>query len=184
MPERRVSCDNRMVHGFSYDAVGQTRPAQESWLERPEGYRSFERTVCLGQGAERWKTVAESVLTWQIKIRSGFGVDSVGDVRARHGEQYELTARVGALAVREPVRVVTVVERPDRCGFSYGTLAGHPVSGEEAFIAHRSRDGQVWLTIRSLTRPADNGWRWVFPLLLITQRFYRGRYLRALHSHD
>jgi hypothetical protein len=67
----------------SYDAVGQTRPAQESWLERPDGYRSFERTVCLGQGAEWWKTVAEAVLTWQIKIRSGFGVDSVGDHSSR-----------------------------------------------------------------------------------------------------
>jgi uncharacterized protein (UPF0548 family) len=56
--------------------------------------------------------------------------------------------------------VVEVIEQPDRGGFSYGTLARHPVSGEEAFITHRSRDGLVWLTIRLLTRPADNGWRW------------------------
>jgi uncharacterized protein (UPF0548 family) len=170
-----------VVLAFSYDAVGRTRPALENWLERPVGYRRFEQTVCLGHGAQRWRTVAEAVLTWQIKIRSGFAVRPIGgDVKARPGAPYELTARVGPLAVREPVRVVSVVQQPDRCGFSYGTLAGHPVSGEEAFITHRSQDGQIWLTVRSLTRPADNGWRWVFPLLLIAQQFYRRRYLRAL----
>jgi uncharacterized protein (UPF0548 family) len=182
---RQLACEDRVVLEFSYDAVGQTRPVQESWLERPAGYRSFERTVCLGQGDQRWKTTAAAVLAWQIKIRSGFTVEpAAGDVKACPGVKYELVARVGPLTVREPVRVVTVVERPDRCGFSYGTLAGHPVSGEEAFITHRSRDGRVWLTIRSLTRPADSGWRRVYPVLLIAQRFYRGRYLRALRSND
>ncbi|MBU8820992.1 DUF1990 domain-containing protein, partial [Mycolicibacterium goodii] len=42
---------------------------------------------------------------------------------------------------------------PDRCGFAYGTLHGHPVCGEEAFIVHRDRAGTVFLTLRSLTRP-------------------------------
>jgi uncharacterized protein (UPF0548 family) len=125
------------------------------------------------------------VLNWQIKIRSGFVVAPAdGDIRARSGAQYELAARVGPLTIREPVRVVAVVELPERCGFSYGTLPGHPVSGEEAFIVHRSSDGRVWLTLRSLTRPSDGGWRWAFPVLLIAQRFYRGRYLRALLPQD
>lgn len=169
--------------GFSYDVVGQTRPAQESWVARPAGYRRFERTVCLGQGAELWEAATAAVLTWQVKVRSGFAVEPVGgDLKVRPGARHELVVRVGPMTVREPVRVVAVVEQPDRCGFSYGTLAGHPVSGEEAFVAHRSRDGRVWLTIRSLTRPADNRWRRAFPLLLIAQRFYRRRYLRVLRS--
>jgi uncharacterized protein (UPF0548 family) len=116
------------VPGFSYDAVGQTRPAQEGWRERPAGYRRFERTVCVGRGSERWAAVAAAVLGWQLKIRSGFVVRPAdGDVTAR-----------------------------------------------------RSADGRVWLTVRSLTRPADSGWRWVFPVLLIAQRFFRARYFRAV----
>jgi uncharacterized protein (UPF0548 family) len=83
------------------------------------------------------------------------------------------------VTVREPVRVVAVVDQPARRGFSYGTLSGHPVSGEEAFVVHHSPDGRVWLTLRSLTRPGDGAWRWAFPLILIAQRHYRGRYLRA-----
>jgi uncharacterized protein (UPF0548 family) len=169
------------VLDFSYDAVGQTQPDRESWHERPAGYRSFERTVCLGQGAELWEAATAAVLTWQIKIRSGFAVKPAGDdIKVRPGARYELVVRVGPMTVHEPVHVVAVVEQPGRCGFSYGTLAGHPVSGEEAFITHRTRDERVWLTVRSLTRPADSGWRWAFPLLLVAQQFYRRRYLRVL----
>jgi uncharacterized protein (UPF0548 family) len=76
--------------------------------------------------------------------------------------------------------VVSVVEQPDWCGFAYGTLDGHPVSGEKAFIVHRNADGTVFLTLGSLTRASRGNWRWAFPLLLAAQRHYRRRYLRAL----
>lgn len=73
------------------------------------------------------------------------------------GSVYQITASWGPFAVHEPVQVVAVVDDPDRCGFAYGTSWGHPVSGEEAFIVHRSPDGAVILTLRSLTRPAPTG---------------------------
>ena len=102
-------------------------------------------------------------------------------MRAREDADYRLSVHLG-LTVREPVRVVAVVDQPARCGFAYGTLDGHPVSGEEAFIVHRAADGQVWLTLRSLTRASRDGWRWAFPVLLIAQRYYRRRYLGALRD--
>jgi uncharacterized protein (UPF0548 family) len=172
------------VPEFNYDVVGDTRPAEARWAGEVVGYRRFERTVCVGRGTARWEAVADAVLRWQVKVRSGFRVAPVeGDLVARSGARYELTASFGPVTVREPVRVVTVVDQPDRCGFSYGTLCGHPVSGEEAFVVHRSPDGRVWLTLRSLTRPADGGWRWAFPVLLVAQRVYRRRYLRAFGRH-
>lgn len=63
----------------------------------------------------------------------------------------------GPLAVHEPVRVVAVVDTPDTRGFAYGTLRGHPVSGEEAFIVRKAPDGRVTLTLRSLTAPPPRG---------------------------
>ncbi|MFC7876218.1 DUF1990 family protein [Isoptericola sp. NPDC057391] len=57
---------------------------------------------------------------------------------------------------------------------------GHPVSGEEAFIVHRDDDGTVRLTLRALTRPGRGLWRALFPAILVAQRLYRRRYLRAL----
>jgi uncharacterized protein (UPF0548 family) len=78
--------------------------------------------------------------------------------------------------------VVAVVNQPTRCGFSYGTLDGHPVSGEEAFIVHRGPDGEVWLTLRSLTHASRGRWQWAFPILLIAQKCYRRRYRQALKT--
>lgn len=77
-----------------------------------------------------------------------------------------------------------MVDQPLRCGFSYGTLDGHPVSGEEAFVLHGATEHDaVLLTIRSLTRPAARGlWRSAFPILLVAQRVFRKRYLNSLNQ--
>jgi uncharacterized protein (UPF0548 family) len=117
-----------------------------------------------------------------VKTRGGFTVEPGPGAgrRVQVGADYWLVASLGPFAVREPARVVAVVDQPARCGFAYGTLDGHPVSGEEAFIVYRTPDGHVWLTLRSLTRPARGAWRLAFPAVLVAQRWYRYRYLRAL----
>jgi len=69
-----------------------------------------------------------------------------------------------------------------KVGFSYRTLPGHPVDGEEAFIVYR-RGEDVFLCIRSLTRAAaQQPWRLLFPVLLVAQRVVRRRYLQALSA--
>jgi uncharacterized protein (UPF0548 family) len=40
-------------------------------------------------------------------------------------------------------------------------------------------DGSLAVRNRSLTRPAGGAWGWAFPVLLLAQRHYRARYLRA-----
>ena len=82
--------------------------------------------------------------------------------------------------MREPIEIVAVASGADRCGFAYGTLEGHPVSGEEAFIVHRSPDDTIWFTLRSLTRAPHGWWRVAYPASLVAQRFFRRRYRRAL----
>ena len=121
-------------------------------------------------------------MSWGVKTRSGFAVEpgDGGPPRVREDADYWLVARFGPVSVREPARVVEVVERTDRCGYAYGTLQGHPVSGEEAFVVHRAPDGAVELTLRSLTRAPRGAWRLAFPAALVAQRWYRRRYLRSL----
>jgi uncharacterized protein (UPF0548 family) len=170
----------RMIRRLNYTEVGATRPQDETWAEAPSVHRRYERTVRIGPA--RWESATSAVMHWEVKTRSGFTVESrtSTDTRVRLDEEYVLTATVGPFAVHEPVRVVATVDEPNRCGFAYGTLDGHPVSGEEAFVVHRSPDGIVWLTLRSLTRPAPGLWRLAFPAILPAQRWYRRRYARAL----
>jgi uncharacterized protein (UPF0548 family) len=165
----------------SYDAVGATRPDDERWTARPRGYRAYERTVRIGEGQQRWDASSAALLAWGVKTRSGFTVEPPPSAeRVRVDDHFWLVAHLGPFRVREPVRVVAVVDRPDRRGFVYGTLDGHPVAGEEAFVVHRTPDGGVWLTLRSLTRPPSGAWRLAFPGALVAQRWYRRRYLLAL----
>lgn len=177
---------------FTHAPVGATHPADPQWTARPAGFRRLETTTVLSNGrstsgdsmaSDPWNRATEELLTWGIKRRSGFRVTPLDtpDLRVAPGANFRITAGLGPIAIHEPVRVVAVVDTPTRAAFSYGTLPGHPVSGEEAFILHRDADDSIRLTLRSLTRPAPNGpWRTTFPLLLVAQRFYRRRYLRAL----
>jgi uncharacterized protein (UPF0548 family) len=163
--------------------AGSTRPAEAGW-DPPPGWRGYQRTVVTGSGAAHWAVVSAEVLEWGVKTRSGFAVEPAAGQgrRVTVGAEPQLVVPVGPFTVREPVRVVDVVTAPDRCGFAYGTLPGHPVSGEEAFVVHRAPDGTVSLTLRSLTRSAPGPWRPVFPALLVAQRWYRRRYLRVLRG--
>ena len=123
------------------------------------------------------------LLRWGVKTGSGFRAlpDGGAGMRVEQGAGYWLIASLGPWRVREPARVVAIVAEPDRCGVAYGTLQGHPVSREEASILSHTAQDDVLRTLRSLTRAAPSGrWRVVFPVLLIAQRWYRGRFVRAL----
>jgi uncharacterized protein (UPF0548 family) len=164
---------------LTYADVGATTVADVIWPATPPAFRRYEQTVPVPIS---WDDARSLMLGWAVKTRSGFVVDT--DAAMHAGANVWLRLAIGPVEVREPIRVVAVVDSPRRCGFSYGTLDGHPVSGEEAFVLHRAADdAQVLLTIRSLTRPAPRGaWRYAFPLLLVAQRFFRKRYLRSLNE--
>lgn len=155
-----------------------TTPDLHVWPRLDGGYRRSEVSALVGHGAACWERVTQDVLRWGVKTASGFSVDTPGPVSA--GDRVLVTAHFLGVRVLEPVEVVAVVQEQDRVGFSYRTLPGHPVSGEEAFIVHRLGD-EVRLTIRSLTGPAaEQPWRALYPFLLLLQRVVRQRYLRAL----
>ena len=164
---------------LTYAPVGATRPAERIWADRPPGFLAHESTVVVGRGTAVWEETARRVLRWGVKTASGFGVEPADVVVA--GTDCRVWVRVGPFRVVEPVRVLEVVEDAGRVGFAYGTLPGHPVSGEEAFVVHRAEDGVVRLTLRSLTRTSTTrSWALVFPALLVAQRVVRRRYRRAL----
>ena len=155
-----------------------THPGDPVWREEGRGFRRWERTAVLGAGEDVWRWAAAEVLRWGVKTRSGFSVTPNTEVS--RGSRPIILAHPFGLSIREPVEVVDVVEEAGRVGFAYRTLAGHPVSGEEAFIVHRDGD-TVMLTIRSLTRPASAlSWRLLYPALLVAQSVARRRYIRAL----
>lgn len=87
--------------------------------------------------------------------------------------------RFGPLALTALVRFVAVVDEPDRGGFVYGTLPGHPERGEEAFLVSRTADGEVTMRVAARSVPAVPGGRLLVPAVVPVQRHFARRYLTA-----
>jgi uncharacterized protein (UPF0548 family) len=98
------------------------------------------------------------------------------------GTTATLTMHAYGRTIHAPVRVVSVIDEPDRKGFAYGTLDGHPVSGEESFVVERTPDGSVWLQVRQFSQPASGRWKLLAPLLRTQQRRMALAYLEALRG--
>lgn len=162
-----------------YVQVGATR-SSDVIATPPAGYRAHAARALIGSGDDRWRFARREVLRWGVKTRSGFLVDGSRDPEpVALDEHRELSFRLPGRTIREPVLVVWIVDEPDRVGFGYGTRAGHPLHGEEAFVVDRDEHGSVHITVRGFSRAAG-AWRLGSPLLRLAQRFMTRRYLRAL----
>jgi uncharacterized protein (UPF0548 family) len=158
---------------LTYAEVGLTRG------NPPDGYHHLLRSVVLGAGMDRFRSAAKTLLEWEMHRRAGVSVrpssDSVGE-----GVVAVLRLGWGVLGVNAPVRVVYIVDEDCRKGFAYGTLPGHPESGEEAFVVELRDDGQVMFTISAFSRPASPLARIGGPISRGIQRWVTSRYLRAV----
>jgi uncharacterized protein (UPF0548 family) len=151
---------------YTYDEVGATQD------ELPGGYRHVRvsRTVDVP-----FVAAAELLMTWQVPQRVGIKV-AASSPRAEAGAVTEMRW----LGLRIPCRVVYVVAEPDRVGFAYGTLPGHPEHGEEAFVIERGAGDSVTFRITAFSRPVSVLARAGAPVARRVQDLMTERYLRSL----
>jgi uncharacterized protein (UPF0548 family) len=160
---------------LTYHEVGATAG------DLPDGYHLISRSVTIGHGGQVFSAAKEAVGHWQVQRRAGLRVCASSPGVAANATLI-LGLGIGPLRLRAPCRVVYVAEEPRRAGFAYGTLAGHPESGEEAFIVEHHLTDAVSFTITAFSRPATRLSRMAGPLGVIAQRHITSRYLRALAS--
>lgn len=72
--------------------------------------------------------------------------------------------------------------RPQRSGFGYGTLPGHPASGEEAFIARIKANGSVHFEVLAFSKPSGLIYKLGSSVTALSQRFVTQRYLHAARA--
>ncbi|SIS21700.1 DUF1990 family protein [Williamsia sterculiae] len=166
---------------FTYDTIGVTGPDDGHSLG--DGFHHLTRTAVIGHGAEAFHTAAADLLSWQIQLRAGLGVRSSDQV-IRSGSVALLTVGVGPVTtIVAPVRVVGVDTSADRAAFTYGTLPGHPESGEERFDVSLHETGAVRFTITAVSRPQSRWARLAGPLGCGLQSWVTDRYLATLVVH-
>jgi uncharacterized protein (UPF0548 family) len=145
----------------------------------PAGYHQFTRSLPIGDGHELFVTAGDAVHQWQVQLRAGLQV-SASSPTAVAGTVLLLGLGIGSLRLRAPCRVVYAVDEPRRRGFAYGTLAGHPESGEEAFMIEHHDDDSVSFRITAFSRPATRLAKIAGPLGAVVQRQVTAAYLRSL----
>lgn len=140
----------------------------------PAGFHHLAVERRIGTGGAAYERAAEALMHWAPQ--RGIGLRPVATA-SRAAEGVEVLSHLVLLPV--PCRVVWTVEDRERTGFGYGTLAGHPESGEEGFLVERRGD-EVYAAIRAYARPATVLTRLGGPLTWVGQRLAARGYLRAL----
>ncbi|WP_372698950.1 DUF1990 family protein [Arthrobacter sp. JSM 101049] len=148
----------------------------------PGGYRTVRRRVRAGTGEGDFRRLADGILAWELHRGAGLDVPS-NTPRAAPGIRVVSRMGIGPVRIPAPCRVLWSVEPdgagPRRAGFGYGTLAGHPVAGEESFTAVLEGDGSVWFELLAYSRPANVVMRAAAPVTERTQMFITRGYLRS-----
>lgn len=159
---------------FTYVNVGATVDQR-----LPSGYAHLRREADLGSGASRFDEAVDILLSWEMHRRAGLHVRA-SDKAVVSGASAILGLGFGRLSVQAPIRVVYLVDEPRRQGFAYGTLPGHPESGEEAFVLELHDTGVVTFTIRAFSRPNSLLARIGGPIGLAVQSSITNRYMRSV----
>ncbi len=162
---------------LTYPEVGATLGVEGL----PAGYDHLRRQAVIGQGADDLERAAEALLGWAVHRGAGVRV-LPSSPRVRAAAVADLRVGPGPLSLRAPVRVVDVLDEPRRRGFAYGTLPGHPESGEESFIVSMGDDDVVSFTVRAFSRPGGMLTRVAGPAGRIVQQRITDRYVRSLRS--
>ncbi len=161
---------------FTYDEVGGTGAA-----ELPAGYHHATHTAVVGSGRADFERAATAVLDWGQQRGAGLRVRADGPA-GRPGTVVVLTAGLPRLGYDIPCRVVWAATDGDERGFAYGTLPGHPESGEERFVVRLTPAGEVVYEIRVFFRLASPAARLAGPLSMVLQRLATARYVSAIRT--
>ena len=155
---------------FTYTEIGATAG------RLPDGYHHVSKSARIGTGRARFEEAAARVMRWGMLRGAG--------VRPRPSTEVAQAGSVvvvGLGPVRAPCRVVYVVDEHDRRGFAYGTLPGHPESGEELFaVRHDPADDAVYAEVVAFSRHATWWSRAAGPVTSLIQRIVTARYVEAV----
>jgi uncharacterized protein (UPF0548 family) len=155
----------------TYEHLGAT-----STDDFPDGYRHDRHVVRLGNEAafDRART---GLRQWQA--HAGAGATIYRNTPPVEGGTVLVLLRAGPFQAIAPCRIIYVIDEPDRFALAYGTLPGHPESGEESFVVERN-EGSVVFRIHAFSRPAQVVTRLGAPMTRAVQLNVTRQYLKGL----
>lgn len=160
--------------GLTYREVGATGTSL------PEGYTHLGRNQVIGEGREAFAAAAELLMTWGMHRAAGLTIDATAP-RAAVGVDVLIGVGPSFVPITAPCRVIHTIDQPDRIGFTYGTLEGHPEQGEESFSILLDGD-DVRFVLIGFSKPATIASRLSGPIGRSIQRRLLDRYTAAVRA--
>jgi uncharacterized protein (UPF0548 family) len=158
-------------------ALPLTTPTGVADSVAPAGFREIEEHGILCR--RDFDGTVEDLTTWRLHRTCGIDLRPAS-ARAELGTDLLLRVGFGPFHMSAPCRVLEVIDGPDRAGFAYGTLRGHPECGLERFEIVRDAMGTLSLHLTGFSRPGTVLTRCARPVADAVQRRITARYLRAL----
>jgi uncharacterized protein (UPF0548 family) len=171
----RLLLDAAVSDSTTYEPAGVT-----SESEPPPGYHLDRYTRRLGSAGSDFVAASEAIRTWQVQRGAGLIVCVDGPPSV--GANVAMAAPLPIGFIDVVCRVIAVEDKPDRFGFTYGTLSAHPERGEERFTVIRRTDGEVVFEIVAVSRPRHFLARAFSPIARRLQRAATARYLDAMSA--
>lgn len=147
----------------------------------PRGTHHQHHAATVGSGRAAFEQACDGLRAWICQRGVGFDVVPSGPP-LEPGTNLLLVGGPGPFKLLVPCRVVETLEEDRRFGFAYGTLAGHPESGEESFVVTYGEDDVVRFDVTATSKPADLITRVGGPLLERVQHAAGRRYLEAMQQ--
>ncbi|WP_062993450.1 DUF1990 family protein [Nocardia anaemiae] len=159
---------------FTYTEVGATREVL------PAGYHQFRLRRRIGSGRALFERAGAEILAY--RMQKGTGIFREADTpTAEPGTRLTVRLGIGPVGITAPCRIVYVLAEPDRRGFAYGTLPGHPEIGEELFaVEYDPTDDSVYGMVTAFSRPGAWYVRLGGPVVRTIQRIIAGKYIDTL----
>lgn len=171
-----AEADRLRAEPFTYNEVGRTAAPYPSGF--PAGYRLVRRSEVVGHGQAHFEEAGDRLMSWRMHRGSGLRV-AVSSPVVEPDAVVVSRLGPGRLSLRIPCRVVYLVDEPGRRGFAYGTLPGHPETGEESFVV-TFEAGEVRFTVTAFSRAGTLLTRLAGPLAWRVQGRALRRYAAAL----
>jgi uncharacterized protein (UPF0548 family) len=165
--------DRSTPPAFTYAEIGATGG------DFPSGYHHFRLRRRIGSGRALFETAGADILAY--RMQRGTGIFHTADTpTAEPGTALTVRLGVGPIGIVAPCRVVYVVDEPNRRGFAYGTLSGHPEIGEELFtVEYDPTDDAVHAVVAAFSRPGAWYARLGGPITRLLQRYMATRYIKS-----
>jgi uncharacterized protein (UPF0548 family) len=139
---------------LTYSPAGMTKDSSTA----PAGYITDHNRIRLGKSAKVFDQSVNALNNWQ---HFNLGWLNVSDIHTNieAGMQIGLICSFAPIWLLFACRILYVINEDGpikKCGFVYGTLPGHPETGEERFtIEWHDEDDSVWYDLLAFSKPGN-----------------------------